>query len=101
MTAPSPRRQTPTSNASERTFAKRSEPSVRVIDVCRARTCAMAVVRQRVSPRTIWSADRRDECLPGIERGGLEFVELADAIDDVRDRRIGCDAMGDLRQRLP
>ena len=53
MTAPSPRRQTSTSNASERTFASRSEPRVRVIDACRVRAPAMAVVRQRVSPRTM------------------------------------------------
>ena len=29
------------------------------------------------------SADRRDQRLPGVERRGLELVELADAVDDV------------------
>ena len=47
------------------------------------------------------SRDRRDERLTGVKRHRVELVELADALDDLADRRVGGDPVGHLLQRLP
>ena len=43
----------------------------------------------------------RDERLPRVQRHRLEFVQFADPLDDLPDRRIGRHPLRDLLQRLP
>ena len=47
------------------------------------------------------SADRRDQSLARVQRRGIEFVEFANSLDDLADRRIGSHPGRKMLQGLP